>query len=528
MRWLIFVLVFIILAQLLAPSKAAYAWDEPQINIYAAGSKIVPAGQSYNLQVIIANTAKYGEIKSGDAEKEILYNVSLNAYNLTAWLEGDGIVEAISGRVLIPVLPAQNMQTASFLILIPPNTTGKHVLILHVEYERVRSVYVDLNKTKYFYEKKEVKFPVEIEVAQRVEPIIKLFPVRSTFYTAEISQLTINVVNEGNGVAKAVEITLDGDIDVLDPQKAYIPSLPSAGMQTVSFSVKADRAGSYLVRANISYEYFTGSQWVRAKSLEEFAVIFQSLSSGILISTGNNEFERGEKGFIDVFVMNSFSYPVSSLILQFSQPEGIDVKIDEVPLGYLMPGEVRNIKVPMEIDDDAGFGFYSIQISGSYRLLSPYPSESELLDEVSIHIKPVPDFEAECNQTLYAGIDDQIVEVKLINRGDLARDIHAQVKPSPGILVKVPDAYLQSLNSGEAGVIKFKVDVDEDVITDTIYRMEMRVSAKDASGDERVETIYFYITVGESSMIGVEYYVAAFLAALIAIAAALKRRRYRG
>jgi hypothetical protein len=524
MRWLILVLVFVILAQLLVPSKAAFAWDEPKINVYAAGSKIVPAGQSFGLNIIIANIAKYEKIKSESIEEKILYNVSLNAYNLTAWLEGDGIVEVISGKALIPVLPPQNMQTVSFPILVPQNATGKHVLILHVEYERVRSVYVDMNRTKYFYERKRVDFPVEIEVAEEVEPIIKLLALRSTFYTSEISQLTINVVNEGNGVARAVEITLSGDIDVLDPEKAYIPALQPGGIHAVFFSIKADRAGSYLIRASISYEYFTGSRWAKTKAVEEFAVIFQSLSSGIYI-TGNNEFERGEKGFVDVFVMNRFSYPVSSLVLRFTHPEGIDVKIDELPIGHLMPGEVRKAKLPVEIDEDVGFGLHSIRISGSYRLLSPYPSESGLMGEVSIRIKPLPDFEAECNQTLYAGVDDQIVEVKLINRGDLARDIHARLKPSPGILAKLPDAYLQSLNPGETGVVKFKVDVDEDVIANATYRMEMRVSAKDASGDERIETVYFYITVGESGKMEYYAWIAAFFALLV-VAALVKR--YKG
>jgi hypothetical protein len=529
MRWLIFVLALVFLVQpLMLPSNAAYAWDEPQINVYVAGSKIVPAGQSYNLQIIIANTAKYEKIKSESIEEKILYNTSLNAYNLTAWLEGDGIAKAISGKVLIPILPAQNMQTTSFLILVPQNATGKHVLTLHVEYDRVRSVYVDANKTTYFYEKEEVEVPIEIEVVQRIEPIIKLFPVRSTFYTTEINQLVINVVNEGSGVARAVEIALDSDIEILDPQKVYIPSLLSAGMQTVSFSIKAEKDGDYLIKANISYEYFTGSEWVKASTGDGFAVTFQSLSSGIFVSTGTNEFERGQKGFFDVFVMNSFSYPVSSLKLQLSHPEGIDIKIDTFPLGYLMPGEVRSVKVPVEIDDDAEFGFYNIQISGSYRLLSPYPSENELSDEISIYIKPEPDFEAECNQTLYAGLDDQIVEIRLINKGDFAEDIHAEIKPAPGILVKIPDAYLQSLKPGETGVIKFKVDVDEDVIPDTTYRMEMKVNAKDANGDEISEVVHIYITIGKSSGMRGEYYVAALLIVVaIAVTVKVMKRRKR-
>jgi hypothetical protein len=524
MRWFIFVVVLVISVQLLAqPSDATYAWDEPEINAYVAGSKIIPAGQSYGLQIILVNTGKLEKVKSEYPEEVILSNVSLVAYNLTAWLEGDGKIKVVSDRVLIPVLPARGVQTVTFTILTPQNATGKHTLTLHVEYERVRSVYVyDNNLTKYYYEREELEFPIEIEIAQKTEPIIGLFPTRSTFYTSEIAQLTINVVNEGNGVARVVEIALEGDVDILDPQKAYIPSIPPAGMQMTSFSIKADRAGSYIIRANISYEYFNGSQWVKGNTVEEFVVNFQSLSGGIVITAGNYEFERGEKGVLDVFVMNSFSYPVSSLILRLSQPEGIDLKIEQLPLGHLMPGEVRSVKVPVEIDDNAGFGLHSIQVSGFYRLLSPYPSESQFSDEISVHISPEPDFEAECNQTIYAGIDNQIVVVRLINKGDYAKDIHATVKPSPGILVKVPESYIQSLESGEAGVLKFKVDVDEDVITDAVYRMELKVTAKDADGDEKSEVVYFYVTVKESSQLRWEYYVAAFLVALVIVAVVVK------
>jgi hypothetical protein len=153
-------LIVVLFILLTTPVGAVY--DEPQIDAYAT-SKLVPAGQTYPLNVVIVNTGKHKIAERGGMANEITYNVSLNAYNVTVWLEGDENIDVKSGKVRIPVLPANAANTLTFLLSIPPNATGKHTLTLHVEYERVKFVDVTGNlsaqyEVYYAYDKEKKIF----------------------------------------------------------------------------------------------------------------------------------------------------------------------------------------------------------------------------------------------------------------------------------------------------------------------------------------------------------------------------------
>ncbi|AEA46469.1 COG1361 S-layer family protein [Archaeoglobus veneficus] len=533
MRSLLIVLAVLVttLVIILTPANAAVAHDEPEIDAYVTSS-VVPAGQTYPLQVVVVNTAKHEWAERGSVEEELLFNASLTAYNVTLWLEGDEGIDVKTDRVRIPVLPSASFQpgyasrTVTFLISVSPDAVGKHTLKLHVSYERARIIDVTGNisgiyDVVYYYIKEEKVIPIEVEVCQSSKPILKAFPVKSRMYTNEVSQLVLQIANEGNGVARNVEVKLSGDLDVLDPKTAYAATIPPSTSVPVSFSVKSDKE-TCSVRVEMSYEYFDGLKWVRGVDEDTVQLFFEPSSAAITISWGDNEVVRGQKGLLDLYIMNSLSYPVSALVIQLEEPDGVDLKINSILVGFLNPGEVRAVKIPFEVDDEAKFGYRTINVSGTFRQ-AIYPSVESLHTSIPVYIKPEPDFEIVSDQVVYAGEDNQIVEVRIVNNGGDAKDIHALLKPSPGILVKVPDAFIESLKSGESKTLKFKVDVDEDVIPGTKYRVMVELTSEDLNGDEQKETEYFYVRVEEKG--GHEYVLVLILALVLAAIAVYKKKR---
>jgi len=520
MKKLIFVAVLLILV--LKNVNAAVTHDKPEIEAYVS-SNLIPSGQVYPLQITLVNTAKYEWVERGEAEEEIAYNMTLNAYNVSVWLEGTNEIGVKSGIYRIPVLPSSGTRVLSFLISVPSDAAGKYTLTLHIKYERIRAVEIYGNlstsyEVDYFYWKEEKEIPVEIEVAEESIPILKVLPLRSTYYENEVGQLVLQVVNEGTGNARNVEIELEG-VNVLDPSIAYISTLPPASSIPVSFSIK-DVKGIHDVKAKINLSYYDGEKWIKAEQESLFKLQINSLNKGIVLSTGDAEFERGSTGFLDLYVMNSFSDPVSSLALNLNEPEGVDLKIEMLLLGYLNPGEVRTARIPLEIDEYADFGFRGINIEVKFRLLSSYPTDEQITTQLPLYIKPEPDFEAKTSDPLFIG--ENVVEVEILNKGGDARNIHAVIKPSPGILVKMPDAYIQELRSNEASKLSFRVDVDEDVIPGNIHRLKMEITSKDYSGEENTDEVYLYIKV--ESKTSYEYVLLLLIiAALILIA--VKRRR---
>jgi len=517
----------LVVAALLETSNAVVVHDEPEINAYVV-SKLVPAGQTYPLQIGIINTAKYDFVEAGTLEEEIAKNATLNAYNLTIWLEGNEKIQVKSGRIrlsiLTPTLTAPLIE--SFMVTVPSSTdAGKYPLNLHVSYERIRAVEVYGNISgsydiKYFYDMEEVVIPVEIEVTEDFVPVLNVFPLRTTYYDKEVTQLIIQVVNEGTGTARNIEVHLDG-INVLDPVTSYISTLPPASSVPLTYTIK-DEVGSYQVKAIINLSYYNGEKWVDSEQYDVFDISIESMSKGLLISSGDNEFERDKEGEISLYIMNTFTDPINSFSLKLKEPDGIDIKTEDIFVGYLGSGEVRSFKIPIEIDEKADFGTKNVDISGTFKILSSYPSEESINLTIPVYIKPEPDFEAKTLDTISIG--ENILKIEIINTGGDAKDVHVVLRPSPGILVKMPDSYAENLQTNGKATMSFKVDVDEDVIPGNQYRLEMLIKSEDYKGDERVDNVYAYVTVEEKPSYG---YLLTSLLALIIIAVIIVKTKIK-
>ncbi|MEM4540806.1 MAG: hypothetical protein QXP46_04845, partial [Archaeoglobaceae archaeon] len=89
------------------------------------------------------------------------------------------------------------------------------------------------------------------------------------------------------------------------------------------------------------------------------------------------------------------------------------------------------------------------------------------------------------------------------------------LNPSPGIRLKTPEAYLERIESNSVSSVAFRVYVDEDVIPNNEYRIELSYKADNYEGKEVSGSFYAYVTVLEKSWL--EKYYAYLLALLILV-----------
>ena len=87
----------------------------------------------------------------------------------------------------------------------------------------------------------------------------------------------------------------------------------------------------------------------------------------------------------------------------------------------------------------------------------------------------------------------------------------------------MPDAYIRELKKNEVAKLKFKVDVDEDVIPGNIYRLKMEITSKDYSGEEKTDEAYLYVRVETKP--SYEYVFLLLLVAVLVVIAMKKKKR---
>jgi len=363
-----------------------------------------------------------------------------------------------------------------------------------------------------------------VEVLQKAEPKFKIYPLKTILYASEQDKIPLQVANAGLSDARNVEITLEG-IEVIQPEKTVIPYLSQSSIAVVDFDVKApNKTGAVCVVAGINYTYFDGERWVDRTDVLHFNLTVEKIGEGIDFSFGRDELRRDEKGVLELSVMNDYRYPVRGLEVVISEPKGIDFSASRFLAGYLSPGEVRVIRIPYSVDENAGSGIRDVEIVAKYTLLTSKIEEKEITRFVKIRIKEDPEMEV-TNRPVVVYYGENVVKLEVINIGGDAKNIHFKLNPSPGIKLKMPEAYIAELRHGNKANISFRVDVDSDVIAGNEYRVDLNYKAEKMNGEEVYDTCYAYLIVEEKSWIEKNFMAIALLAVTVVSLIAIRRIR---
>jgi len=500
MRRVFLAILFLILA--VGSAKGVLVTDKPELDAYAL-NKVLQAGKRQELKVVVLNIAKHKWSERGTLEEEIAYNMSLNAYNLSLELSSDKL-KVLTERVRIPLLPANSQQIVSFQISVPYNISGECTLKLKIRYDRIRYVEVTGNVSEsyevdYFYRKEVVEIPIRVEILQTAEPEFKVYPLKSTIYASEQDKIPLQIANVGLSDARNVEVALEG-IEVIQPEKAILSHLSQSSISVVEFDVKAPkREGKVYVLARINYTYFNGERWVEGCYKVPFELFVEKVGEGIEFSLGKEEFERGENGVLELFVMNNYLHPIKDLELTISEPKGMDFSATRFLLGYLNSGEVRVVRILYSVDKDADFGVKEIEITAKYSILASKIEKRELVKSLRIVVEEIPEIVVLNKPVVYYG--ENVVKLEVMNVGGDAKNVHFKLNPSPGIKLKMPEAYISELKRGEKATVSFRIDVDDDVIAGNEYRIDVNYKAEKIDGEEISDTCYAYLIVEEKSWI---------------------------
>ncbi|ADC65919.1 conserved hypothetical protein [Ferroglobus placidus DSM 10642] len=399
-------------------------------------------------------------------------------------------------------------------------------MILKVTYERIRYVEVSGNVSEsyevdYFYKKETVEIPIEVEIFQTVEPKFRVYPLTKTIYASEQNRIALQLANVGLSDARNVEVSLEG-IEVIQPERVVIPRLQPSSISVVEFYVKSEKEGEVNVTAKINYTYFDGEKWSDGFDEVTFKIFVEKIGKGVEFGVGKEKLKRGESGVLELFVMNNYLYPIKGLEFTISEPEGVEFYAKRFLIGYLNSGEVRVVKVPYRVEEDADFGSKDVRISAKYEILASKIEERAIEKSVSLLIEEEPDFEVLNKPVVYHG--ENIVTLEIINVGGDAKNIHFKLNPSPGIKLKMPEAFASELKKGERINVSFRVDVDDDVISGNEYRIDLTYKAEDLEGKEFTGTFYAYLLVKQRKMTDRITLLAVVALITVAVVAVLKKR----
>ncbi|MET1124561.1 MAG: COG1361 S-layer family protein [Archaeoglobaceae archaeon] len=498
-------------------AQAVEAEDEPELAAYPLNT-LLKAGQVNELQVVVVNTAKPENVYGGDLERQLIQNATLTAYNLEIWLESD-VFDVKSDKVYVQSLPPSASLKLSFLVSVPAEYRGEGLLRLRINYERVESVEVEWygsNYTaRYEYEEETKTIEIKVEVLEEAKPELSVFLLTPEVYAGDYSTLSFVVANTGLSELRSVVLAVDGFDDAV-PAQHYIPALQPSQSQQIAFSVKGGN-GSFSVK--VEYAYFDAGKLIRAEESFQFSVPVKRLEGGVFIIPENPRVSRGE-GVVEFSVMNAHLSPVTNLRLSFEATGEFELEKREVAVGSLPPGGVVRLLVPYSLDDDAKAGEKEWMVKIAYNLRADRIESFEEIRKLQLYLENDPHFVVVSKPVVYHG--ENIVTFLLLNAGGKAEDVHFKLIPSPGIRVKMPEAFAEVVEGGETLNISFSVDVDEDVIAGNEYRISLSWKAENEAGREISGVAYGYVVVEERAWY--EKYFIAFALLILPLLALLLRR----
>ncbi|WP_048064316.1 COG1361 S-layer family protein [Archaeoglobus fulgidus] len=514
----LFVLFLLLLT--VQAAQAVEAKDEPELTAYPLNT-IPKAGQVNELQVVVVNTAKPENVYGGDLERQLIQNATLTAYDLEIWLESD-VFDVKSDKVYLQSLPPSASVKLSFLVSVPADYRGEGLVKLKVNYERVESVDVEWDgnnyTAKYDYAEESETIEIKVEVLEEAKPELRVFLLTPEVYAGEFSRLSFIVANTGLSEVRSVVLKAEGFEDAV-PAQHYIPALQPSQSQQISFSVKGGN-GSFSIKAE--YSYIDAGKLIEAEESFQFEVQVKKLEADVFVITENPRLSRGE-GVVEFSVMNAHLSPITNLRLSFEAPEEFEIKRSEIAIGTLSAGGIVKFSVPYSLDDDAKAGEKEWDVKVSYQLQAERVERVEESRKIQLYLENDPYFVVISKPVVYHG--ENVVTFQLLNAGGKAEDVHFKLIPSPGIRVKMPEAFAEVVEAGKAFNISFSVDVDEDVIAGNEYRLSLSWKAENGAGREVSGVAYGYVVVTERAWY--ERYLVPLIAAIAVIALAVLRLKIK-
>ncbi len=489
---------------------------QPELEAYSTTSYLT-AGKINEVKFVLINLAKPEEIGFGSIERELFYNASLTAYNLEIRLESRD-AEVKLEKVFIPALPPAKSVDLSFPVAIPQNASGKISFTLYVDYERLCDILNQSGTYRYEYCSEFETFEFQIEVIESVKPEFRVSALTSRLYEGQINRITLIITNSGMKEARDVEIR-PLDFESVNPEVVYLPLLRPLNSTSITFDAMT-KAENFTIA--ISYLYYENG-WKRGYEEIAIPMKIEKVSKGLEFALSKSKFDRDESGILELAVMNNNGFPISGLKL-IIEADDFEFDAKEFLLGYLNAGEVRKIALKYRVNESASFGIKELRITADYKIIA-----SELLTSSETKILPLlieenPFFEVRQKAVIYHG--ENVLRLEITNSGGIAKNVHFKLNPSPGIRLKTPEAYLEKIESNGIASIAFRVYVDDDVIPNNDYRIELSYKAENYEGKELSGSFYAYVSVLERSWLEKYYpYVIFVILLAIIIAARVKKMR---
>jgi hypothetical protein len=344
----------------------------------------------------------------------------------------------------------------------------------------------------------------------------------TTFNPGDTSEIIVTVKNNGGRDAKNIRLAFQGTevLSLVGPTVLHISTLNSWSSKdiTVTVHVKEEATnGIYPVPVNCSWrEYYFDPAEGYVTGPEQTALLglsFNVIGEGVLnvgaVTTDPTDIRPGEENVeIRAVIENSgeaAAKDIEANLLLNTEFKPSWSGTDRAYLGRLNSGEKGEAVFHIDISDSLEAGKHSIPLQITYKDTNGV--EYEVLREVTILMKPKPDFEIVSYYTepesLSAADTGVVLHVTVRNIGSEKAEsasIRMTGEADVPFDYDVKSDFLGNLKFGETGEAILKFDVDKDAVPKS-YPMgiEIRCTGDRDQGDDNVYIFNKEIKVEVSS-----------------------------
>lgn len=367
-------------------------------------------------------------------------------------------------------------------------------------------------------------YPSLIQTGAAVFSSITITDVTPTeFSPGDTSEVIVTVKNNGGRDARDIRLAFQGTefLSLVGPTVVHINTLNSWSSKDVAitFHVKEEAStGVYYISVNASWrEYYfdpvegfvTGPEQTALLGLS-FSVVGSAVMNVGDVTTDPTNIRPGDENVeIRAFIENSGEAAAKDIEAQLL----LDTDIfkpswsgtDRSYLGRLNSGEKSEAVFHLDIGDAIGSGTHGIPLRITYK--DTRGNEYEVMREVSILVKPRPDFEIVSYYTVPASIGAEdtgvVLHVRIRNIGtEKAESASVRMTGEADVPFDydVKSDFVGNLQIGEEGEVVLKFDVNKDAVP-KVYPIgiEIRCTGDRDKGDDNVYVYNREIKVEVSS-----------------------------
>ncbi len=248
-------------------------------------------------------------------------------------------------------------------------------------------------KVKYKDDEGDKETNLNVPVTVRRAPLVQIDSVvysKNVIEPGAIADLTLNMMNRGQGPAKEATVTLNQSPSIFSivgtSKQIFVGDIAMGGSKPVKYTLAVNPnadIGTYSIPVSISYKDETKTK--SYDSDESVGFVISGDEQIVLIKNSQDVLPSGGSGDVNIEAVNIGKQNVRFLLMELSGTDGISVEPSKAYIGKLDSDDSDTSRLKITVDSSVKPGVYKINATMSYNDMfsNAYTRMSDISIEVS-------------------------------------------------------------------------------------------------------------------------------------------------